>query len=284
MIKRIAMIWIICSMMILNVGNSFASSEGVSGGGAHRDPNGTDVYIGVAVDYMAKVRFEVYDGRTKGKDPEVPIEGASIEIFVPSLGRYVLYGLTDSEGVLEVDVIDESKNPNFIPNPNLPSERILGSINLNDYNGKMLYLPNNKMSYKVYKANWIPYPKMEKAELQLEPIPMVLPSYLYELITEEKPARPIPPGSGGGGGGGGGRVLGGNETKTEPAETESVPETEETETPVSDPGNDIDTLPKTGVQGYMNMWMTGFLLFAIAISLIIFLMKKENEDKKDKQK
>ena len=70
-----------------------------TGGGVYPDAEGTKIVAGVVVDYLGILRFHVLE-----RDTVNPIEGASVELYIPALDRYVLAGTTDSRGVLEMEV------------------------------------------------------------------------------------------------------------------------------------------------------------------------------------
>lgn len=246
------------------------------GGIEPNPPGGTQVIAGVVVDYMAKVRFEVKEK----VPPHDPIPGASIEIYVPSLSRYVLYGVTDSEGALEVNIIDESKQPDYQPPGTRPPNigfsditRTEGSLSFSRY--LMLYLPNNTLTYKVYKSSYEPYPAYEQKKVNLDEIPTVYVTYLFKF-RQRDPNDPVDIGDSSNGNGSG-SVKGGNSTKVT---EENIIETTPSVDPIDD-GVGIDTLPKTGVKGYMNMWLTGAMLLALAMGIIIFLMKKDRDKRKE---
>lgn len=59
----------------------------------------TDVWAGVAVDYMFPLRYEVYDAADKK-----PIEGASIEHYDYSAAEFIFVGRTDANGVWLTEV------------------------------------------------------------------------------------------------------------------------------------------------------------------------------------
>lgn len=160
---RTAIIWMVFCILWIWTGTSFAQTEGDAVPYARGK---TEVQAGVTVDYMGRVRFEVKDEKTKN-----PIPGASIELWVPSLnhgaGAYVLCGMTDSEGVLEVDA------------------------------------EGNNIRYQVYKADWLPYPRTGEEEISMKTIPQIIKVWLYQNsggnpnepshTDSTKPVEPVSP-------------------------------------------------------------------------------------------
>jgi len=93
--RRILVVLLMCMFLLLSAQTALAETSG----GAWRDPSGTHITAGVMVDYMGKLRFTIVDA-----DTGEPIPGASIEIYIATLDRYVLVGVTDANGNLEMDV------------------------------------------------------------------------------------------------------------------------------------------------------------------------------------
>ena len=97
--RRILLSWLICGLLFLFVSfPAWAEDNSLGGGTVPKRHEGTDIVAGVVVDYMGKLRFLVLD-----RDHNNPVSGVSVEIFIPSLNRYVLFGLTDSDGIYELD-------------------------------------------------------------------------------------------------------------------------------------------------------------------------------------
>lgn len=102
----------------------------------------TDIQAGVVVDYIGRLRFEVKDERTME-----PIQGASVELQLPENGTegvYVLAGVTDEEGALEMDA------------------------------------PYNSLRYQVYKADWLPYPRQGEVTVDTKEIPQIVTVLLHK--------------------------------------------------------------------------------------------------------
>ena len=75
---------------------------GTQGGHTNQPSSGdgtTDVWAGVAVDYMFPLRYEVYDAADKK-----PLEGASIEHYDYNASEYVFVGRTDANGLWQTEV------------------------------------------------------------------------------------------------------------------------------------------------------------------------------------
>lgn len=96
--------YFICSILCLI---SCLTAWAESGGGAVPKSDGTEVMAGVAVDYMGQLKFVVLERGTNE-----PIPGASIEIYMPGLERYVLVGISDADGIYEQDVA-YNRNPDW---------------------------------------------------------------------------------------------------------------------------------------------------------------------------
>ncbi len=228
-----------------------------TGGGAVLKGNGdTNITAGVVVDYMGKMRFLVLDS----KDNE-PIENVSVEIYIPSLKRYVLFGLTDSHGIYELVVA----NSTALSAPE--SEQF--SKNGDDYisNGGVVYLSSNRVQYRVYKSGWAPYPRSEiylmKATAGLEPETVII--YLYEKDGDETDSgetgtKKIVPGEAFPGG---------------------IPLDE---IPPLNYGGETSGIPKTGVEGALYYWALGLLFFLLAGGAIWKLLRLDNESKETKRR
>mgnify|MGYP006866776588 CR=1 FL=1 len=235
---------ILAAVMCLFAFPAFADT----GGGSETRTNGqTDVMAGVTVDYMGKLRFEAKEEKTMA-----PIPGASIELWIPGIlggnGAYVLFGITDEEGALELDIAYRKDQKN----------QWIDSEGKLTFGGSILYLPENRIQYQAYKADWLPYPKQDEVILTWEEIPQVVTVLLHKKG-----------GSTGGGGSGGGETP------------ESVPVTVIPETPQIPevpqlPGGRI---PKTGVEQYARYWGTAFLFFLAAAVLAGVILHREKKKK-----
>ncbi|MGL4607655.1 MAG: LPXTG cell wall anchor domain-containing protein [Eubacteriaceae bacterium] len=163
-----------CFLLIFGTGSAMAleSKETVPTIGEE----GTDVLSHVIVDYMGKVRFVVRD-----KNTLEPIEGASIEIFVKSLNRYVLFGLSDSNGVYELDIV-------YGDDP-LTGERFEEINGQTIYKGSLAYVEDSQILWQVYKKDYLPYPEKGEFFISMETFPKEIDVYLYQENTDKNPEK-----------------------------------------------------------------------------------------------
>ena len=282
---------ILTAMLCLSAFPAFA---GTGGGSETRTGGQTDVMAGVAIDYMGELRFEVKEEKTMA-----PIPGASIELWIPGIlggdGAYVLFGVTDQEGALELEVAYQKGQEN----------QWIDSDGKLTFDGSTLYLPENRIQYQAYKAGWLPYPKQDEVILTWEEIPQVEIVLLHkeegptEESTEEGPTEERPT----------------EERPTEERPTEDRPDEdrpdedrpdedrpdeerpeeerpdrekptqpsetlfiiEETEVPEI-PQIPEEELPKTGVEQYARYWGMAFLFFlaaAVTAGVILYRGKKK---------
>lgn len=242
--KRAILIGLVC-MFLLLTGQSVMAA---SGGGAEPVRDGqTDVLAGVVVDYMGKLQFLVID-----RDTGEPIAGASVEIYIPSLNRYVLFGVTDENGILELDVAYGEREGQFTE----ADGQII-------FSGITLFLKDNNITYRVYKAGWLPYPYDGTTVLEAREIPQVITIKLYKKS------------SGGGSGGSGGGGNGGTSTGTGPAGEPDSPWLPLQPDPGKEPAS--PGIPKTGVEDTMQYWIAGLLFFLIAGGITGFLLWNEKK-------
>ncbi|MGL5437027.1 MAG: LPXTG cell wall anchor domain-containing protein [Lachnospiraceae bacterium] len=243
--KRRVLLWLVGVVLWLTAGAAWANS------GAQTVKDGqTEIMAGVVVNYMGKLRFLVLERNTLN-----PIEGASVELYIPSLDRYVLFGLTDTNGIYELDIAY-----NTDPNADLNSQ--FTAVN-GDYSfqGSLLYLNSNKIVYQVYKAGWLLYPTQGEEVLTGEEMPQVITVYLYQK-------------GGDGNGGGGGSSSGGSSSGTTPTQqVDPFPEN------AGDDSAQTGGLPKTGVEGAITYWIAGLIFFMFAGGILWYLLKKEKEVK-----
>lgn len=248
----------VCLLFMLCWLQGLTAFAGTGGGSETRANGQTEVLAGVVVDYMGKLRFEVKDEKTLN-----PIPGASVELWIPGIngeeGAYVLFGVTDENGVLELDVAYQTggKENQFVTTD--------GKLT---FGGSLLYLSGNHLKYQVYKAGWLPYPKQGEVTLELKEVPQVITVLLHK-----------PESSGGGdddgGGGDGGSSHGGNGGSDS---TQIITEDEValSDRPVVPP---IEPIPKTGVENHSLFWGAALLFFAAAagvMGLILFMEKRKN--------
>lgn len=249
-IKKIRL-WLTCSLFCLFV--VFPAWAATEGEAVPKRNGQTEVQAGVVVDYMGKLRFVVLERGTL-----VPIPEASVEIYIPALDRHVLFGLTDSNGIFELDIAY-----NMDPN-------VSDSVQFNEdggnytFNGSPLYLSSNNIRYRIYKVDWLPYPSVGETVLETKEVPQVITIYLHK--------------KGGGGGGGGGGSSGG----TSIPHWNIGPINEILDTLVPKGSMDSGGIPKTGVEGAMPYWLLGFVFFLLAGGTMYILLKKENAKEKEK--
>lgn len=256
--RRPILIWLLCWLTGMMTLVSPARAE-VSGGVSSSDNTGTDIFAGVVVDYMGKLRFLVLQQGTT-----VPIEGASIEIYIPGLERYVLVGTTDSAGILDLDIAyDMSETVRT-------EESIWG---LGGMSGRFLYLEKNIFDYRAYKAGWLPYPHQGTVVLEMKEIPQVEVIYLHQKTI--KPGGPDPdpnppkPGVDPGG----------------PKPGTSLNQLLDylyslVDSMVPLGGLTSDGIPKTGVEGAAPYWIAGMGLFLAAGVLIRKSLREEQREKR----
>lgn len=219
----------------------------------------TDISAGVVVDYMGKLKFIIKDEETAK-----PIEGASVELYVPELERYVLFGQSGADGIYQLDVsygtgTDEQKQ--YLQGESEAREK-----------GRIAEFESNQIRWKVYKKDYLPYPAEGEVFLDAVTLPYEVEVSLYREPgeTDETQATEEPDDT--------------DDTEgTEPTETDT---TETTKTPVTNPsGNQkpphSGQIPKTGVEQALGYGMIG-LGFCVAAAFLIILYlyrKKENEKK-----
>ena len=237
---------------------AFPAFAGTGGGSETRTNGQTDVMAGVAVDYMGKLRFEVKEEKTMA-----PIPGASIELWIPGIlggnGAYVLFGVTDEEGALELDIAYQKGQEN----------QWIDSDGKLTFDGSILYLPENRIQYQAYKADWLPYPKQDEVILTWEEIPQVVTVLLHKKG-----------GSTGGGDSGGGDSEGGETPESIPVtvipEIPQLPGQPQFPEVPQLPGGGI---PKTGVEQYARYWGMAFLFFLAAAVLAGVILHREKKKK-----
>lgn len=245
-IRRGVILWM---ALWLTAGTVWASQGTMTAGDGQ-----TEVMAGVVVDYMGKLRFEVYQQGTT-----TPIEGASVELYITSLDRYVLLGLTDSDGACELDVAY-----NMDPSANLDDqfENIDGTLKFQE---NLLLLNSNEIKYQVYKSGWKPYPYQGTEILEGNEVPHVVTVYLYKTSTS--------------GGSGGGSGSGSGSSGSSSTADNSIIQIEDEEVPLADftEGEKTGGIPKTGVEGAVAYWIAGAVFFLLAGGILMFLWNKELE-------
>ncbi len=253
--KNPILMWIIS--MVLCLSFTLSALANSSGGVTAKTDGSTDIVAGVVVDYMGKLKFVVLD-----RDTLEPISGASIEIYIPSIDRYVLFGITDAEGAYELDIAYDMST--VVSND---FQEVDGNT---VFQGDLLYLTSNTIQYRAYKSTWKPYPYAGNVVLDTKEVPQVVYIYLYK--DEPKPTKP-----GGGGGGGGG----GSKDTNPPLETIVDEEVPLGEFPGTGTGSGI---PKTGVEGAIQYWVAGLIAFLVAGGLLWFVLLRDKEKDKENDK
>ena len=266
--KKSMVLWLVCGILWLSSGTAFADTMG---GAVHGDNGQTEISIGVVVNYMGKLRFEVYQRNT-----EIPIPGASVELYLSSLDRYVLLGVTDEQGVYELDVAyDMSGVSGFAGTADNQFVTTDGTVT---FQGSILYLNSNEIKYQIYKAGWLPYPHQGELILEMKEVPQKEVVYLYQKGSEvvdpddpDPPTPPVPPG------------------KPEPGK-DIIDSIQKILTEILDqltPTGSLEsdgTIPKTGVEGAMQYWIVGLLFFLAGGGILWYLIRKEQKIKEKKRR
>lgn len=244
-IKSIAVGMIGCFLCFLSCGIAWAGS---GGGVIPKDDEQTAIWAGVVVDYMETLRFEL-----RNRDTGMPIKGVSIELFIPYIGeegRYVLFGVTDKDGIYELDVA-------YVTDMEYPDENQFTTVDGDlKFQGSYLYLEDMQIKYRIYKANWLPYPHQGELVIADKEEPHVVEVYLYQnvrygvSIEADGAAKP-------------GEII--------------LP------FPWEGTGIGIDTIPKTGVEGAIGYWAAGLVFFLLAGGLLWYLQRDRKQFKERKE-
>jgi len=228
---------ILCIALLLTAGTTWANH----GQGAVSENNGqTDIMAGIVVHFMGKLRFEVYQLGTK-----TPIEGVSVELYITSLDRYVLLGLTNVDGVYELDIAYNTDTSSNLGNR---FQTLDGSSAMQE---TLLYFNSNEIRYQIYKSGWRPYPYHGSEKLEENKVLRVVIVYLYRSGTS----------SGGSGTGSSGSKSSYdlNIPAVEPFPPDPLYEGEKT-----------GGIPKTGVGEATPCWFAGAVFFLLAGGVFIF--------------
>lgn len=248
--KKSILLWLVCGILWLFSGTAFADTMG---GAVHGDNGQTEIVAGVVVNYMGKLRFEVYQ-----KDTNIPIPGASVELYISSLDRYVLLGVTDEYGVYELDVAYDmgvSHSGGSGENQFVTTD---GTIT---FQGSVLYLTSNEINYQIYKAEWLPYPHQGNLILELKEIPQKVVVYLYQK-------------------GKGGDDSGSTGSSKDPG----GPGKDIPDKPGQPDKPELGSIPKTGVEGAMEYWAGGLLFFLMAGGILWYLIREEGKIKEKERR
>lgn len=248
-------LWFVCSLLCLLT--SFSAWADTEDGAVPKRNGQTEIQIGVVVNHMGKLRFEVLEQRTL-----VPIPGTSVEIFIPTLDRYVLFGLTDANGIYELDVA-------YNMDPGTPdSGQFTGIEGGCAFTGNSLYLSSNNIRYRVYKAGWLPRPSIGETMLEITEIPQVITIYLYDKTGDDDgggdPTTPavIPPES---------TLMGKSIISSINEILQSI-----MDLAISQSDSSSGAIPKTGVEGTIHYWLLGFV-FSLLVGGIVFVLLKRDK-------
>ncbi|WP_186422428.1 hypothetical protein [Lacrimispora celerecrescens] len=259
--KRFFLSWLICNLLFLFVCFPAWADENSLGKGTVPKRNGrTDIVAGVVVDYMGKLRFQVLD-----RDSNNPIAGVSVEIFIPSLNRYVLFGLTDSDGIYELDVAYNMVSS--VPD----SDQFIKNDENYTFHGTLVYLNDNNIQYRVYKAGWLPYPRNGSYILKGDKVPETITITLYQKKNGEDGDDNVTVHDK--------TVPGGSFPEGPPLDElpSDIP-------PPLSQGGGAGGIPKTGVEGALIYWAYGLIFFLLAGGAIWKLSKLDNESKETKRR
>ena len=265
--KKSIVLWLICGLLWLFSGTAFADTMG---GSAQGDYGQTEITVGVVVNYMGKLRFEVYQKNTKK-----PIPGVSVELYISSLDRYVLLGVTNEQGVYELDAaydMSVGRSARSAENQFVTKD---GTVS---FQGNILYLNSNEIKYQIYKAGWLPYPTQGELLLESKEVPQKEVIYLYQKDDgdgPENPKPPIPPVPPKEPGGFGKDVL--------DSISKILTEIFDQLTPTGRLERD-GSIPKTGVEGAMQYWILGLLFFLMAGGILWYLIRKEQKIKEKERR
>lgn len=258
--KKLLFSWPICSLLILLVCFPVWADGKSSGGGAVPKGNGdTDIMAGVVVDYMGKMRFLVLDIESNN-----PLESVSVEIFIPSLNRYVLFGMTDSSGIYELEVV----NSTALSAPE--SEQFIKDGDNYISNGMLVYLSSNRVRYRVYKAGWNPYPRSGRYTLKGGKEPETVTIYLYQRNgndsdDDDAGSKKVVPGEGS-------------------IPLEELPSEIPDKIPPLSHSEGTSGIPKTGVEGALYYWALGLIFFLLAGGAIWKLSRPDTKSKETKRR
>jgi hypothetical protein len=256
--KKILLSGLIWGLLFLYACFPVWADDNSHGQGTVPKRNGqTEIIAGVVVDYMGKLRFQVLD-----RDSNNPIEGVSVEIFIPSLNRYVLFGLTDSDGIYELDV---AYNMNSSVTD---SDQFMNDDGNYTFNGTLVYLNDNNIQYRVYKAGWLPYPYNGSYILKGDMVPETITIKLYQKNGGDNGGKGTVPDK---------IVSGGSFPEGPPSDQLIPPLDREVKTGTGG-------IPKTGVEGTLLYWAFGFIFFLLAGGAIWKLSKLDNESKETKRR
>lgn len=268
--RRVIQLWLIGTMLWVLSGSAWAQNG--SGGSVNAGSSaGTSVEGGVVVDYMGTLRFTVLERTT-----QKPLPGASVEIYIPSLNRYVLFGITDGAGNYELNIC-YNMNP-FIDGLDESRKQFTDQSGEPVFQGDYLYLTSETIQYKIYKAKWGPDPVLNQAVLDRSVNPQIIIEHLYKkgdpgsIVEPGNPSTPRPvappkePGAGIEAGSG------------------SIQEAMDNLLNLLDgmvPGGGLGTaglntggIPETGIEGAVPYWLLGLLFFVLAAGILRHQLKK----------
>lgn len=241
-IRKAAALFLICAAAMMGSNMGAMAKAGTYGDVDQSQmltpgKSSTDIAAGVTVDYMGKLRFIVKD-----EDTMEPIKGASVEIYVAGLDRYVLFGQSDENGIYELDAAYAGDGED-------PMEQYTKKDGRITFSGKVARFDENQILWKVYKKDYLPNPKEGEVMLNAVTLPYDVNVYLYQEPEETETK------------------------KTDETETETTKKTVVTPADHTRPSTG-GGIPKTGIQQMFAFWGIGLGLCVIAgILILVYLMK-----------
>lgn len=248
-IRKAAVLLAVCAAAIICSKTGAMAKAGTSGDVDQSQmltpgKSSTDIAAGVTVDYMGKLRFIVKD-----EDTMEAVEGASVEIYVAALDRYVLFGQSNEDGIYELDAA-------YARDGEDPMDQYTKKDGRITFSGKVASFDQNQILWKVYKKDYLPNPKEGEVMLNTITLPYDVNVYLYK--------------------------------EPEETETKKPDETETTKKPVITPTDHNQPssggrIPKTGIQQMFALWGIGLgLCVAAGIMITVYLMKTKKAGVSDK--
>lgn len=248
-IRKAAALFLICAAAMIGSQMGAMAKAGTSGNVDQSQmltpgKSSTDITAGVTVDYMGKLRFIVKD-----EDTMEAIKGASVEIYVAGLDRYVLFGQSDENGIYELDAAYAGDGEN-------PMEQYTKKDGRITFSGKVARFDENQVLWKVYKKDYLPDPKEGEVMLNAVTLPYDVNVYLYKEAEETETKKTV-------------------DTETETTKKPKV-------TPVdhSRPSSG-GRIPKTGIQQMFAFLSIGLALCIIAGIIIVFYLMKTKKTERD---
>lgn len=229
------------------LGMSCTAWASSTGGETPKEIGQSEIWAGVKVDYIRKLRFQVLEEGTNS-----PIPDSSIEIYVPSLNRFVLFGVTDDDGIYELEAANGSQE--------VPADDQFNTAEDDaTFQSPWLYMRENHISYRIYKADWLPYPYEGDVDLTTAEVPQIVTVYLHKKTSGGGSSGHVKPNA----------VKPNTAVPSSEAYMESIDETE------AEGGEDTGVIPKTGVEGITRYLAAGLIFFLFAGGILWYLSGKE---------